>query len=190
MQLLLKQRQRQIGAKNGAFPNHGAAPVRGHPGAGLESRLFTTATDRAKATSLADARVLIVGFSADQLPGLRRSIQRVGVRGIGSTPSVQKLDMFSEMKSAFSHVVVNFDAFEDTESGVDALFTFRMQASEFVIILCSAYASGDDFGTERAAICDATLRLPVSEHRVRAGLMAGTENHADRCNGYRKAALS
>ncbi len=190
MQILRKQTQGHIGAHFGVFLADAAAPLRGHPEARLESRLFSKATDCARATSLADARVLIVGFSAGQLPGLRRSLQRSGVREIVATPSVQKLQIVSEMQNAYSHIVVNFDAFESTESGVDALFTFRMQVSGFVVILCSAFASGDDFGTERAAICDATLRVPVSEHRLRAGLIAGTENHADRRSGYRKNTLS
>lgn len=190
LQLLRKLTQGKIAVHNPVFSARTSAPLRRHLEARLEARLFSKAADCARAASLADARVLMMGFSAGQLFGLRKSIQSCGVKGVDSIPSVQKIQIVSERQNAFSHVVVNFDAFESTECGIDALLIFRMQLSEIVVILCSAFASGDDFGTERAAICDATLLLPVSEQRLRTGLIAGTENHADRHCGYGMNTLS
>ena len=139
-------------------------------GKGLEQRLFARAEDSVRGATLSDARVLLVGFSSAQLASMREHLRAFGVRATASAPGVSQLANVIGMKGAFSHIIVNFDAFEDVETGVDCLLSFRKQTRDFVVIACSAAVAGDDFGSERSAICDATLRMPVSRAALRAGL--------------------
>lgn len=147
---------------------------------GLASRLWSGAADRMDAGVLTDGRVLLLGFRPEHLSSLRESLRSLGVHVTAAAPSVLQLPNVAEMGLAFSHVLVHFDAFDDVESGVDALADFRASAPGMIIVACSALVSGDDLGSERALICDATLRLPVSTPRLRDGLVAATFNHVER----------
>jgi CheY-like chemotaxis protein len=155
------------------FPNRPATPD-------LASRLWAGAAERMAARGLADARVLLVGFPPEHLSSLRESLRNLGVHVTAAASRVLQLPNVAEMGLAFSHVLVNVDAYEDVESGVDALAEFRASAPELVVVMCSMLVGGDDLGSERTLICDATLRLPVSMPRLRDGLLTATRNHDER----------
>lgn len=154
--------------------------------ADIEGALWGRAADRIAAASLADARVLLVGFDPEHRVALREHLRSLGTRVAAATPGVEQLPSVAGMGAAFTHVVVGFDAFEDVEAGVDALLALRRNAPGLVVILCSAMVGGDDLGGERSAICDATLRMPVSRDRLRAGLVAATITHAEVGAGARR----
>lgn len=153
----------------------------------IADRLWSGAADRLDAERLAEARVLLLGFPPEHLAGLRENLRCGGVRATAAAPSVMQLRNVVEMGTAFSHVLVNFDAFDDVESGVDALVAFRTGAPGIIVVVCSALVGGDDLGSERALICDATLRLPVSAPRLRDGLVAASVNHDERGRGHGRA---
>lgn len=155
-------------------------PFRGAATPDLATRLWSGAAERMDAGVLADARVLLLGFRPEHLSNLRESLRGLGVHVTAAAPSVLQLPNVAEMGLAFSHVLVHFDAFDDVESGVDALADFRASAPRMIVVACSALVSGDDLGSERFPICDATLRLPVSTPRLREGLVAATFNHIER----------
>ena len=146
----------------------------------LGDRLMSGSEDRLRTQSLSDARVLLLAFSAAHLSELRYHLRAIGVKVTAAAPTIKQLPNVTGMGRAFTHVLVNFDAYSDVESGVDRLCEFRKQSPGLVLVLCSAQVGGDDMGTERAAICDATLRLPVSMSRLRAGLIAASVNHCER----------
>jgi hypothetical protein len=139
----------------------------------LAADVFARAIRQQTTESHVKARVLLLGFQGDDLADLRNALRQSGVTTTAAIGSVKRLPEFATMQQAFSHILVNLDAYEDIEDGVNALLEFRAAARGFVVILCSAKVSGDDFGTERAAICEATFRLPVSISALQYGLGIG-----------------
>lgn len=134
------------------------------------------------------ARVLLVAFSPKQLEQLRDHLRVIGVHVTAATPNFKKLPNAGRMGAAFTHFLVNLDAFDDLETGVDVLSAFRKRCGH-VVILCSERVADDDLGAERAAICDATLKLPVSLERLRRGLRAASANRRDLMSDQQAQAL-
>ncbi len=154
------------------------APADGpHAMRGLEDRLWTDTGFKMEAASLSNKRVLLVGFSSQQRAALREMLAEIGVRMTAVVRTVQSLASIAELDSAFGIVIVDFDAFNDADGGVEALLNFRARSSRSPVILCSATVKGDDLTSERAAICDATLRMPGTRDRLKAALVAALENH-------------
>ena len=90
-----------------------------------------------------------------------------------SKETLSDLDMEN---SGNTSLFVDVDAIGDLEDAVDELITFRKQYPNVVVVMISAFVLSDDFGTYRQLICDATLRSPVSQSRVKSGLMAAKIN--------------
>ena len=139
----------------------------------LAAEAFARAVRQETRESHTKARVLLLGFAEDDLADLRSHLRKAGVKTTATVPSVHRLPEFANMQQAFSHVLINLDAYDTVAHGVNALLDFRAIAPGFVVILCSAEVSADDFGTERSAICEATLRLPVSAAALQQSLVLG-----------------
>lgn len=142
------------------------------------TRLDAKIESRLLADTFRYTRVLLVGFSPEHLYDTRQRLRSIGVAATASASDVQQLHDVSCMDSGFTHVLVNFDAFDDVEAAVETLMTFRPRAPDLIIVACSEVVSGDDVGSERARICDATLKLPVSTPRLIDGLVKAFLNHA------------
>jgi hypothetical protein len=121
-------------------------------------------------------RVLVLGFEQDERTWLRNGLRFIGVKATAIAPSVAQLKSVPAMGLAFTHVVINIDAYESVEDAVGALIEFRVQSPMTIVIAVSARVADDDFGTERNAICDVTLRLPLTERRLRRSLTEGRTN--------------
>lgn len=128
---------------------------------------------------LANSRVLMLGFSAKTLADMRQILRRTGVVATASASNVRQLYDIPDTGLGFTHVIVNLDAFEDIDTAVDMLMDFRKRAHDVVVVACSEAVGGDDFGSERARICDATLKLPVTVSRLATGLTAASHNHTE-----------
>ena len=152
----------------------------------LESRLWAETETKMNAASLCDKRVLLVGFPPEQRAAIRDMLSAIGVRMVAVMGTVQTLGSIAELDSAFALVIVNFDGFADTEDGVDALLAFRSTSRRSAVVLCSSSVKDDDLSNERAAICDATLRLPGTPARVRGALLAALENRMACSSAYRR----
>jgi hypothetical protein len=139
----------------------------------LAAKTFARAIRQQAHDGHAKARVLLLGFHGDDLTDLRGQLRQIGVKTTAAISNPYRLPEFSAMQQAFSHILINLDAFEDVDEGIDALLAFRAVARGFVVILCSAKVSADDFGTERAPICEATFRLPISLAALQQGLSIG-----------------
>lgn len=127
--------------------------------------------------SFLETRVLLIGFTGRDLHEMRQTLRAIRVSATAAVSDVGQLRDVAVMGLGFTHVLVNLDAFDDVEDGVDALLDFRAAAPELVVVVCSAMVSGDDFGSERARICDATLKLPASATRLARGLVSALSNH-------------
>lgn len=147
---------------------------------GEESRLWGRAAARMAARSLDTGRALLFGFSPEDLSVLREDLRGMGFRvAAAATRADQILDL-SGMSGIFSHILLNFDDFPDVETGVSALLSFRSEMPDVVVVLLSRQVAGDDLSLERATICDATLRLPVTRQRLLAGILTAAENNLNR----------
>jgi hypothetical protein len=139
----------------------------------LAAKAFARAVRQETQESHPRARVLLLGFAGDDLADLRSHLRRAAVKTTAAVSNVSRLPDFANMQQAFSHVFINLDSYDTVSDGVNALLAFRAAAPGFVVILCSAEVSADDFGSERSAICEATLRLPVSAGALQQALVLG-----------------
>ena len=80
----------------------------------------------------------------------------------------------------WSVMIFDLDLFNNLESSIDELVTFRRRWPEIPVLLVSRSASGDELSGHRRAIGDATLRKPVSEDRLIKGLEAMFLNWEER----------
>lgn len=121
--------------------------------------------------------ICAVGFSARDLADLRTVVGSVGILPLSVKPIAQMnacADCFDES----THVIVNLDAFEAVEDAIECLLNFRSVKPACIVIAVSVYVLGDDLGSDRRAICDATLRWPISMSRFDSGLRAAEEASA------------
>lgn len=149
-------------------------------------RLDDTATEMLAADAYSDPRVILFGFSNRDLHDIRLGLRLIGYEAIASCSNLEQLENIPTASMGFTHVLVNIDAFDEVEIAVEALIRFRSTDPDLVILAFSAMVSGDDFGTERRDICDATIKLPVSTARVKSGVAAAEFNHAisDKTHSY------
>lgn len=131
---------------------------------------------------LAGKSALVLGFDTCALPALRLDLRELGVTPVISCQNVMQLEDISEMRFRADFLILNFDMFVDVEDGVIALMEFRARHRNVAVVIISRSVAGDDIGTERKAICDATLRAPLSFDRLRNGLLSALDNMV----GYEK----
>lgn len=140
-------------------------------------RLEDKAKKALRSKVLQNTRVLLIGFTPRHLADTTYHLRSIGVAATASISNVHHLQNVSDLGVGFTHVLVNIDAFDDIETGVEALIAYRSSAPDLVVLVCSEIVGGDDFGSERAGICDATLKLPISLPRLVDGLMKAYLNH-------------
>jgi hypothetical protein len=121
-------------------------------------------------------RTLLLGFNAKELD---QTLHVLGLLDTGMTASISDLCALrgpEDLWKLFDVVMINHDAFEDPETAVDEYLSFRQRFADKTVVLVSRHVRQDDLSTERAAICDATLRFPLSPERLLSGLKAGQSN--------------
>lgn len=106
---------------------------------------------------------LIVGLELDDASWVAAEAKAAGLK-TRVVPIEQLATVNRECWSTVA-LVVNVDAF-DLGDIVDTLIAFRRNAPEVSVIILSAAFGGDEFQGERKAICDISLRLPLSFRRV------------------------
>lgn len=112
--------------------------------------------------------VAVLGFGVSATGSISEMLRDHGMLPYAciSRPGTQ--DRLATIPDWVSHVVVNIDAFRDTGEAVDCLIAFRQQRPSVRVVAVAQSCTGDDFGSERQMICDATLRAPVSPSRLAA----------------------
>lgn len=162
-----------------SFP--GMGPVAGTPCGrfqpldSIEDRLFSEMNIREATETCLDFKVLFVGFEGDFLGLVRDLFRSVGVSVAASCRSFDRLPDLTEIGEGFTHLVVNAEAFEAAENALGRLMHFRRQLDGVAVLVLSPRAVGDDFGTERDAICDGTVSVPLSTERVKEALLEAAE---------------
>jgi len=142
-------------------------------------RLWEQTALRVMARTLQGSRALVMGFEVEELASIRRALRGFGIAPVASCPSATQIADVAKMHLDFDFLLIDFDAFPSVEDGVDALLEFRKRNRHAVVVLVSANVAADDLGTERRAICDATLRAPVTDERMRRGLLDALVNKAE-----------
>lgn len=142
-----------------------------------------------RATAL---RVLLVGPRHGPQDGsgdtVREWIDRLGATSVQIGEKHLPYEWLDQYASGFDLALVDADSLGDAGDVIDFGQRLRRYASGLPIIMTSAHASADDFTTERAVFCDATLKTPLSVQRLERAAAHATENHAqwlDRCDSLR-----
>lgn len=156
--------------------------VIGCPTEGERIRLCACSRNGLLETHLVDRSILFIGFNSDERKVLRDYLQFCPTRANTFATTVSQLYYFIDMKSSFSHLIINFDNFQEVEQGIDLLKVFRKRNSETAIILVSSTIAEDDFAVEQELLCDVALRKPTTLCRLRRalveGMMSNNESYA------------
>lgn len=133
-------------------------------------RLLNKMMDQLDTDPVTEANVMLLGFDAQVKLRMCEMLTQIDV----ATFAFGKIaDFFSKtpaMVQKYSTIILNLDAIDDLIYAVDTLYNFRSRYPEIAVILVSSEVRGDDLGRERAAICDATLRAPLTTQRLKGAL--------------------
>jgi len=121
-------------------------------------------------------RTLLLGFNAKELDQILHVFGFLDTGMTASIPDLCALQGPDDLWEMFEVVMINHDGFADSETAVDEYLAFRQRFADKTVILVSRDVAQDDLTTERAAICDATLRFPLSPERLLVGLRAARSN--------------
>lgn len=142
-------------------------------------RLWADMNIRFDRVNLSRIRVLLLGLDGADRSEIRDNLRRIGVGATGTASNVSQLGAISDMTGSFTHLIVNIDAFPDLETAIVSLMEFRTRTCEMAVVIVSSHVQDDDLSQERRSICDATLRLPVTEQRLRRGLIEASANNKE-----------
>lgn len=142
-------------------------------------RLWADMNIRFDKVNLHSIRVLLLGLDGADRNEIRDNLRRIGVGATGTASNVSQLGAISNMTRSFTHLIVNIDSFPDLESAIVSLMEFRQKTGEMAVVIVSSQVQDDDLSQERRSICDATLRLPVTEQRLRRGLLEASVNNRE-----------
>lgn len=84
---------------------------------------------------------------------------------------------FARIARPMRLLLVDVDVVPGTQSLVGDLIAFRQAEPDTPVVIGSRSFRRNDFSVERAAITDASLRLPAASSEVDAALVAAVENH-------------
>lgn len=130
--------------------------------------------------TLAGLRILQLGFSRQDGMLLSETMQHLGARNVAISDQVSPLGLGKPGNLRYDGFVVNLDRFGDVDIGVDRLMRFRRASPEAFVVIATADVAMDDFGHHRRAICDSTLRLPLTASRLIQALDVALVNHRSR----------
>ncbi len=128
-------------------------------------------------TPLAGLAVLHLGFSRDDGIQIGETAKGLGARNVAGSESVYPIGLGKPGALRYDGILVNIDRYADLEMGVDRLMRFRRASPCTFVVMATANVASDDFGHHRRAICDSTLRLPLTPSRLTQALEAAMLNH-------------
>ncbi|PZX45715.1 hypothetical protein LY56_01740 [Roseinatronobacter thiooxidans] len=128
-------------------------------------------------------RAALMGFDHGSAARLREICAQLKVTHCAEFASVQILCNPGAMQ-AHDVIILNVDAFEDVVQAVDVLHHFRASLPSIAVILISSAVRGDDFGSERLPICDATLRAPATLPRLKGAFRAAMSSQGTARTGH------
>lgn len=125
---------------------------------------------RLEARQTLAARILLIGFDKILASDLFENVHRLHFARCIEQESIDILFEDNPDLGSYNGVFLNLDAFCDICDAVDRLRKFRLEFPNVAVVLVSSDVRGDDFGRERAPICDATLRAPITLPRLKTAL--------------------
>jgi hypothetical protein len=117
-----------------------------------------------------------VGFDDAHAWRISEMLEFMSLGPLGSCLPVKRLVDLAASKERLAYLFVNVDAFADVEDAVTALLAFRRARPEVIVIINSSSLLLDGLGTERQAICEVSLRAPVTFSRFKQGMRAAIDN--------------
>ncbi len=109
---------------------------------------------------------------------MRQWTSDLGGVGIRTENFDTLMEFLARNAAANTVVVIGTDPSNDPDAIIDHCLVVRSQRAETPIVIASSKISLNDFSMDRAAICDASLRLPVSQSAFKLGIPAAIENNA------------
>lgn len=88
------------------------------------------------------------------------------------------LEWIDQYAGDFDLALIDADHIGDPGDVVDLGLRLRRYAPGLPLVFVSSRVSQDDLGTDRAAICDATLRKPLTRRAFLRALPVALDNHA------------
>ena len=144
----------------------------------LEARLWSEADHRMLPSSIC-GRTCIMGFAASDSAALIDYLEGAELSPNAFSASADDIQDIATTHETISMLVVNGDAFGDVSCAVDALKNLREIRPSMAVVLVSSKVSGDDLSADRKAICDATLRAPMTMARLSAAIDTIAETKTD-----------
>ena len=121
--------------------------------------------------------VISVRDGGDLLP-LQGWITALGGHSMAVGERLLPLEWIDQYSCDFDLAIVDCDHVGDYGDVIDMGRRLRRHAPGLPVIMVSSRVTSDDLTTERMAICDATLRKPLTRGGFLLALSAALENHA------------
>lgn len=126
---------------------------------------------------LTGMRILQLGFAGQDRLLLTDTFNDLGAKHVAASAQVYPIGLCRPGNLRHDGLMVNLDRFADADHGVDSLLRFRRAVPSCFVVLAASTVARDDFGHHRKAICDSTLRLPLTASRLTEALEAAVQNH-------------
>ncbi|MCC6001022.1 MAG: hypothetical protein JJU19_09195 [Pararhodobacter sp.] len=119
---------------------------------------------------------VLVGTLSEQTMPLRQVATSHGADLMVMAPRHVRLDMVADCAAIMDVCVIEEASFDSVEDMVDFCLLLRQRCPDLPIVILSRSSRRDDLSLQRAPICDATLRAPVTEAALVGGLQAARQN--------------
>ena len=132
------------------------------------------------ASAFTDTRpVMIAALDADPLMAQIGWLRAMGLQVFTSGRLEHATRELARNRTKWSVLIVDLDGFGLAEGGTaeDSLHDLRARMPEIVVIGVSTAVANNDFSTDRLALCDVTLRGPVSLAALELGMNEAAMNN-------------
>ncbi|MBI1219177.1 MAG: hypothetical protein GC186_11570 [Rhodobacteraceae bacterium] len=123
--------------------------------------------------------VLFCGSFRGCIGEMRIWLNSVGALSSSVGETLMPFEWIERHAHAFDVALVDCDHFEDADDVVDFGLHLRRIAPRLPVVMASSTVARNDFGMERRAICDATLRKPFSRSAFFIGVGVAMANRAN-----------
>lgn len=120
---------------------------------------------------------LFCGENNAEMRKLRDWYEEYGGAAIVVEEKAPPLDWLAENYATLDFCFVDSDYVGEVESLVDLGLRLRVLAPRLPVILGSRRVTANDFSVERIAICDATLKMPISRTAFLLGIQSALQNN-------------
>ena len=183
-ELAPEYRVADAGAKD-RYPDPGRVGSRFQDISELESRLWSEA-ERRVSPDAGQGRICVMGFDKSDSDTMIAYLESAALSPNAFSAGIHEILDIAAIHETVSMLVVNGDAFGDLFSAVDALKSFREIRPHMSVVLVSSKVASDDLSADRKAICDATLRAPVTMARLHVAVKTTVENKDERTSQAKK----